>query len=297
MRVRSQGLALTGFVMTERLRMGVLTALAVFLVSIPAVAERVSTAVDEFDPRSNGGIGYWDQGTEPAAERPPDGFTKELVLDRLGIAGGVCGWAVKAWGPRPLYVAVADQGESLFVGVFEKGETIELQTRGKLSLGESSPRFHHFDFAPYRIRPEETAIGFRTAHAIAYSGGGGECESLALVRLQDDRLSLVLYTQTDYSAMIRGEQFESGAYAHHDVAATATLSVSGQKTRGFFDYVKSIEGSGDDEHPDRKVRFEWNGDRYQAEGEVEPLEVNCLVVGVDMDKGDLVERFPTWVRY
>jgi hypothetical protein len=108
----------------------------------------------------------------------------------------------------------------------------------------------------------------------------------------------VLHTQMDYSAIVRGERYEDGTHAVHEVAATATLAVSDQKTSGFFDYVKSMKISSDlEDRPDSEAVYTWDRDRYQPVGDVEPLESNCLIAGFDLADGAQHERFPEWVTY
>jgi hypothetical protein len=93
-------------------------------------------------------------------------------------------------------------------------------------------------------------------------------------------------------------RFEDGTHAVHEVAATATLAVSDQKTSGFFDYVKSMKISSDlEDRPDSEAVYTWNRDRYQPQGDVEPLESNCLIAGFDLADGAQRARFPEWVTY
>jgi hypothetical protein len=209
---------------------------------------------------------------------------------------------VKAWGKQPLYVAVVEQLHSISVGIFESPEPTGLRARGRLMLSTNrkagEPHFYRFDFAPYRIDPDEIAIGFRTGSSISYAGGGGQCHSLSLLRLQEDRLDLVMHTQVDYSAMVRGEPIAEGIpFTVYDVAATATLAVSDQQTAGFFDLVKSMEFSNElEDREGTDVVYAWTGERYEAQGEEPPLEVNCLIVGFDLGDGQ-TETFPKWERY
>ncbi len=257
-------------------------------------------ADEEFDPKKCHAT-FWDEDAEPAAKAPPEGFTEDQLRSALAVDGGVCGWAVKAWGKEPLYVAVVEQLHSISFGVFENAGPDGLRARGRLQLRETGggePHFHHFDFAPYRIRPDELAIGFRTASSVAYAGGGGRCHGLSLLRFSGDRLDLVFHTQVDYSAMVRGEPTVEGIpYSVYDVAATATLAVSDRRTDGFLDLVKSQKFENPlEDRANTDVVFVWNGERYEAEGSEPPLEENCLIPGFDLgDGGD--EGFPTWVRH
>lgn len=59
-----------------------------------------SAGEESFDPEKDCHASFWDEDAEPAVKAPPEGFTEALVLDALGVTGGVCGWAVKAIGKR-----------------------------------------------------------------------------------------------------------------------------------------------------------------------------------------------------
>jgi hypothetical protein len=271
------------------------------LVALTLLCTPLAGAADEtFDPKKCHAT-FWDEDAEPAAKAPPEGFTEELLRGSLAVTGGVCGWAVKPWGRQPLYVAVVEQLHSISIGIFESPGPTGLRARGRLMLATrrgGEPHFHHFDFAPYRIDSDELAIGFRTANSVAYAGGGGRCQSLSLLRLQDERLSLILHTQMDYSAMVRGDPVSDEVpYSVYDVAAKATLSVSDQRTSGFFDLVKSIEfDNAIEDREDIDVVYAWNGERYEAKGDAPPLEANCLMPGFDLGEGQ-TETFPRWERY
>ncbi len=262
-----------------------------------ALAGPIAPAATASDPPRDCTGSYWDEHTEPAARQPPAGFTRALVLDRLGVGPRICGFAVKRWGRGSLYVAVVELDRALVVGVFEAGDSIRLRARGRLLLGESAPRFHHFDFAPYRIDTDELAFGLRTAHRIAYAGGGGQCQGLTLFRLRGGRLDPILATQMDYGATIRGAPLDDGTYALHDVAARATLSVSDRRSEGLFEFRKAIRRSDQDGRQERTVVLRSRGGRYQSESDLELLEVNCLVPGFDLEEATQRPRFPEWVAY
>lgn len=260
----------------------------------------VSASGETFERDRSCFNGFWDRETEPAASVPPSGFDEALVREHLGIEGRICGWAVKAWGrDERLFVAVVEQKKTVSIGVFEKGESIRLRARSRLDAGKhQKPYFLKFDFAPYRINLEETAIGIRMAKPIAYAGGGGQCETVSLFRLGTDRLDLILHTQINYSAMVRGDPIERGGPSVvHDVYAKATLAISERKTSGFFDYIRSAEVSTPFTEPSRRrATYAWSDGRYRSRGDAAPLETNCLTPGFDMIPGHgESESFPVWV--
>lgn len=125
---------------------------------------------------------------------------------------------------------------------------------------------YKFDFAPYKIKPNQYAFGIRSIEYFMYSGGRGENEYLHLFKWNDGKVDNIFESLLSSYSETRGEVFEDGdegpLYEHVENGSTetATISVLKSVTLGYFDLLKN--------HDKKKCVYKWNGESYKTEKEI-----------------------------
>lgn len=144
------------------------------------------------------------------------------------------------------YVAGASVPNRFYVGIFEGvGGVLKPLARfnGPLAEEHEGPdgavrrpdAYNKLDLAPYRIRPDEVAIGVRAGLQVGYSGGGAYAEYLELYRVQEGALVNVFNGLVYEFSDIAGEWHSDGTRAHDVSEAQWQVVMLPTQTHGFFD--------------------------------------------------------------
>jgi hypothetical protein len=135
-----------------------------------------------------------------SADNFPDSVSRQEVYRATGLDSTVCGLLMQKWHYRnSTYIVYSEDTARFEVHVLEQtGNTFRRVAKAEGELGEY--RFIGFDFAPYRIRKKETAIGLRLESQGPTKGGSWFCTRLMLFELKGDGLSPILSTTIGYRA-------------------------------------------------------------------------------------------------
>lgn len=132
----------------------------------------------------------------------PDSIQPELIYSVTGISPQVCGIAVKKWPYKDgLFVVYSESNSGYHIHVLKQiGKTFEVVSHYSSEFGEYDYKFSNFDFAPYKIKGNHTAIGIRFIVKGPTMGGGWECEKLVLYEFSNKEIRPVLSTIVSYLA-------------------------------------------------------------------------------------------------
>jgi hypothetical protein len=188
----------------------------------------------------------------------PDSVSIESVCKATGIKSDICGVSVKKWPyKKATFIVYAEDTANYYVYIISaKANRFSVDAKyEKKHAGDY--RFSSFDFAPYKITKNSTALGFRFTANGPYAGGGYTCEKLLLLENNNNKLREILFTTMAYEALIAGEWNDDGSRDHSEVNQSGIIMIGNPDGSGYNKLIKKVD--------DKKEIYSWENDRYSAE--------------------------------
>jgi hypothetical protein len=171
-------------------------------------------------------------------ENFPASISLEAVYKATGLGPSTCGMAMKKWPYRAdTYVVYAEDAENYSLYVLQaKGLAFEVVARFSAALGQY--QFKGFDFAPYKIRKEQTAIGILVGAGGPTKGGRFECRRTRLYEIANGGLRLILSAAISYEA--EGNVVNYDPDTHFEDSRSALIIVSKPDKSGYNKIVIKV---------------------------------------------------------
>jgi hypothetical protein len=158
----------------------------------------------------------------------PKGISIDSIRRVTGIPANVCGMAMRAWPQeKGTFIVYTEDSATYSVFVLSRSKNafkVEARLTGDFVGGY---RFRKFDFAPYRVRKQSTAIGIRFARTVFEGGGVTDCEMLSLLERHGGELDEILFTPT------RLEMYDNAGRGHLLEGRRAVIDIGDPDKSGY----------------------------------------------------------------
>lgn len=205
-------------------------------------------------------------------ENIPESVSIDSVYKLTGTGPRTCGLAMKKWSSKDsLFIVYSEDTSNYTVHVVkQKGKSLRILASYKAGLGQY--RFSEFDFAPYKVKKNLTAIIIRFFTQGPTKGGGWECRKLELFEFSGDEIRPILSTLMNYTADGNNIAYDTETYFAYE--ESAVIGIGKPDESGYNTLVKKVDK--------KRYIYKYDDGMYTVEDEPDCLGdsvENCFCPG------------------
>ncbi len=183
-----------------------------------------------------------------------DSIPSTEILLCTGLDEKICGLDMKKWPYLDsVYIVYAEDSANYQIFLIKESAPSKYNVlTSSIFRHEKEYRFSHFDFAPYRLKENNTAIGIRFKVTGPTMGGAWSCEMLKLFEIHNKQLKMQFSTITHFIREGNSVAYDYNTAFYEEYIAIVIIGKSG--IDGYNQIITKVDGG--------KAMYNWDGNRY-----------------------------------